>query len=69
MAMNGLVNLASVLEATDGRNQIHVDPETGRQAKKAIDRMLDFAAAKKAKALPTGPLEQEGALFKGIGPA
>jgi quinolinate synthase len=69
MAMNGLVNLANVLEATDGRNEIHVDPEIGRQAKKAIDRMLDFAAAKKAKALPTGSLEQEAKLFNGIGPA
>jgi quinolinate synthase len=69
MAMNGLINLANVLEATDGRNEIHVDPEIGRQAKRAIDRMLDFAAAKKAKALPTGSLEQEAKLFNGIGPA
>jgi quinolinate synthase len=67
MAMNGLRNLADVLET--GSNEIHVDPDIGRQAKRAIDRMLDFAAAKKAKALPSGPLEQEGALFKGIGPA
>ncbi|HJV53868.1 MAG TPA: quinolinate synthase NadA [Noviherbaspirillum sp.] len=67
MAMNGLQNLAEVLES--GKNEIHVDPEIGRQAKRAIDRMLDFAAAKKAKALPTGALEQEAALFKGIGPA
>jgi len=67
MAMNGLQNLADVLET--GRNQIHVDPETGRQAKRAIDRMLDFAAAKKAKALPSGTLEQEGKLFSGVGPA
>ena len=69
MAMNGLQNLADVLEATDGRNEIFVDPEIGKQAKRAIDRMLDFAAAKKAKALPTGALEQEANLFKGIGPA
>ncbi|HWJ94187.1 MAG TPA: quinolinate synthase NadA [Telluria sp.] len=67
MAMNGLQNLAEVLES--GKNEIHVDPEIGRQAKRAIDRMLDFAAAKKAKALPTGALEQEAKLFKGIGPA
>jgi quinolinate synthase len=67
MAMNGLVNLAAVLES--GKNEIHVDPETGRQAKRAIDRMLDFAAAKKAKALPTGALEIEGKLYNGIGPA
>jgi quinolinate synthase len=69
MAMNGLVNLAAVLEATDGRNEIHVDPETGRQAKRAIDRMLDFAAARKAKALPSGALEQNATLFSGVGPA
>jgi quinolinate synthase len=67
MAMNGLQNLAEVLET--GKNEIHVDPEIGRQAKRAIDRMLDFAAAKKAKALPTGALEQEAKLFTGIGPA
>jgi quinolinate synthase len=67
MAMNGLQNLADVLES--GNNEIHVDPETGRQAKRAIDRMLDFAAAKKAKALPTGTLEIEGKLYNGIGPA
>jgi quinolinate synthase len=69
MAMNGLQNLADVLEATDGKNEIFVDPDIGKQAKRAIDRMLDFAAAKKAKALPTGALEQEAKLFNGIGPA
>jgi quinolinate synthase len=67
MAMNGLQNLVEVLES--GKNEIHVDPEIGRQAKRAIDRMLDFAAAKKAKALPTGALEKESKLFSGIGPA
>jgi quinolinate synthase len=67
MAMNGLQNLAEVLER--GNNEIQVDPETGRQAKRAIDRMLDFAAAKKAKALPSGTLQQETTLFSGIGPA
>ncbi|WP_020654094.1 quinolinate synthase NadA [Massilia niastensis] len=67
MAMNGLKNLAEVLET--GANEIHVDPEIGRQAKRAIDRMLDFAAARKAKALPTGALEQNATLFSGVGPA
>ncbi|HEU4851047.1 MAG TPA: quinolinate synthase NadA [Telluria sp.] len=67
MAMNGLQNLADVLES--GRNEVFVDPEIGKQAVRAIDRMLDFAAAKKAKALPTASLEQESNLFKGIGPA
>ena len=67
MAMNGLQNLADVLES--GKNEIFVDPEIGRQAVRAIDRMLDFAAAKKAKALPTGDLANETTLFSGVGPA
>ncbi|MEW6759993.1 MAG: quinolinate synthase NadA [Pseudomonadota bacterium] len=67
MAMNGLKNLAEVLET--GANEVHVDPEIGRQAKRAIDRMLDFAAAKKAQALPSGALEQNTKLFNGVGPA
>ncbi|WP_292044263.1 quinolinate synthase NadA [Massilia sp. UBA6681] len=67
MAMNGLKNLAEALES--GANEVHVDPEIGRQAKRAIDRMLDFAAAKKAQALPSGALEQNTKLFNGVGPA
>jgi quinolinate synthase len=67
MAMNGLKNLAEVLET--GANEVFVDPEIGRQAVRAIDRMLDFAAAKKAKALPQGALEQNAQLFSGVGPA
>ena len=67
MAMNGLKNLAEVLET--GANEVHVDPDIGRQAKRAIDRMLDFAAARKAQALPSGALEQNSKLFNGVGPA
>ncbi len=67
MAMNGLQNLAEVLES--GANEIFVDPAIGKQAVRSIDRMLDFAAAKKAKALPSGDLAREGALFSGVGPA
>ncbi|MEJ7806149.1 MAG: quinolinate synthase NadA [Telluria sp.] len=67
MAMNGLQNLADVLE--NFNNEIHVDPQIGKEAVRAIDRMLDFAAAKKAKALPTGELAKEASLFSGVGPA
>ena len=67
MAMNGLQNLADVLE--NGNNEIHVDPAVGVQAVRSIDRMLDFAAAQKAKALPTGELAKESTLFSGVGPA
>ena len=71
MAMNGLKNLADALENSveNGANEVHVDPEIGRQAKRAIDRMLDFAAARKAQALPSGALEQNTKLFNGVGPA
>jgi len=56
-----------VLES--GANEVFVDPAIGKEAVRAIDRMLDFAAAKKAKALPTGALEQNTTLFSGVGPA
>jgi quinolinate synthase len=51
------------------KNEIHVDPAVGVQAKRSIDRMLDFAAAKKAKVAPSADLAQEAKLFQGIGPA
>lgn len=41
MAMNGLINLAEVLEK--GHNEIHVDRALGERAKVSIQRMLDFA--------------------------
>jgi quinolinate synthase len=44
MEMNGLRNLAAVLET--GSNEIHVDPEIGRRAMVPLQRMLDFAAGR-----------------------
>ena len=41
MAMNGLENLAAVLE--NGLNEIQIDPAIGRRAKISIERMLKFA--------------------------
>jgi len=67
MAMNALSNLAEVLES--GRNEIHVDPEIGRQAYTCIDRMLDFAAKQKANVRPSSDLASESKLFQGVGPA
>jgi quinolinate synthase len=74
MAMNGLQNLADLLEnmdnaAASAANEIHVDPEIGKQAVTSINRMLDFAAAKKAKVRPGADLAKEAKLFSGIGPA
>jgi len=48
MAMNGLHNLAEVLE--EGKNEIHVDPSIIPRAVQPIKRMLDFA---KQIGLPT----------------
>ena len=47
MAMNGLNNLATVLET--GKNEIHIDAEISRKAKICIMRMLDFAKVEKAR--------------------
>ncbi|QJD93201.1 quinolinate synthase NadA [Duganella dendranthematis] len=74
MAMNGLQNLADVLEKMDdpvasAAHEIFVDAEIGKQAVTSITRMLDFAAAKKAKVQPGPDLAQEAKLFSGIGPA
>ena len=41
MAMNGLVNLAEVLDS--GRNEVHIDPLIIPRAVQPIQRMLDFA--------------------------
>jgi len=67
MAMNGLQNLHHVL--LTGSNEIHVDPALGRKASVCIDRMLDFAAQKKANVRPSADLANEQKLFAGIGPA
>ena len=67
MAMNGLQNLADVLES--GRNAIHIDPQVAGKAYTCIDRMLAFAAQRKANVRPGGDLAKEQKLFAGIGPA
>lgn len=48
MAMNGLGNLAQSLE--DGVNEVHVNPEVGKQAMVSLKRMLDFAEQLKLQA-------------------
>jgi quinolinate synthase len=64
MAMNGLENLANVLD--DFKNEVFVEPEVGQKARRSIERMLDFAATHgvgpaAARATPGDPA--------GIGPA
>jgi len=67
MAMNSLQNLADVLES--GRNAISVDEAIRAKAVTCIDRMLDFAAARKANVRPSADLAAEQNLFAGLGPA
>ncbi|WP_034412072.1 quinolinate synthase NadA [Derxia gummosa] len=69
MAMNGLEGLVRLLEAAEHGavpdHEINVDPALGREAKVAIDRMLDFAAAHARKPAPA--FTSEGS--QGFGPA
>jgi len=67
MAMNGLQNLAEVMES--GRNEIHVDTDISRKAIICIDRMLSFASQHEANVRPSADLAKEQKLFSGIGPA
>ena len=67
MAMNGLENLAAVLE--NGSNQVQVAPDIAEKAVHSINRMLDFAAAQKLNARPRADLAQEAGLFANVGPA
>jgi quinolinate synthase len=67
MAMNGLANLAAVLE--QGGNEIHVDAGLGERARVPIERMLAFAAEQKKNVRASGDLARDRALFEHIGPA
>jgi len=59
MAMNGLADLARVLET--GANEIRVDPATGARARVPIDRMLAFTGASRAGRPATGLVPHLGA--------
>ena len=64
MAMNGLSNLAEVL--ANGKNEVYVDPDISRRAKRSITRMLDFA---RGLDLSSSPIENAPGGASGIGPA
>jgi quinolinate synthase len=67
MAMNGLANLARVLET--GANEIHIDPAAGRKALRGIQRMLDFARSRRAPAAAPSDREYGKVYAHGMGPA
>ena len=64
MAMNGLANLAEVL--TTGKNEVHIDADISRRAKRSIERMLDFA---KGLDLASFPVKNVPGSADGVGPA
>ncbi|MDD5030825.1 MAG: quinolinate synthase NadA [Rhodoferax sp.] len=59
MAMNGLADVARVLET--GANEIQVDPALGVRARRPIDRMLAFTAALKHGQVPGSLVAHIGA--------
>ncbi len=65
--MNGLANLAEVLER--GHNEIHVDRTLGERACVPIERMLAFAAERKRSVKASGDLARDITLFQNVGPA
>jgi quinolinate synthase len=67
MAMNGLGNLAAVLERGD--NEIFVDSRIAARARLPIDRMLDFAARHKKRVQASGDLAKDVSLFSNVGAA
>jgi len=67
MAMNGLENLADVLER--GHNEIFVDAALGERARLPIDRMLAFAAEHKRRVQASGDLARDSALYENVGAA
>jgi quinolinate synthase len=67
MAMNGLANLAHVLEC--GHGEIFVDPAIGERARLPIDRMLAFAAERKKRVQTSGDLGRDAVLFANVGAA
>ncbi|AZG11739.1 quinolinate synthase NadA [Pigmentiphaga sp. H8] len=67
MAMNGLENLMGCLE--QGAGEVLLEPALGRQARRPIDRMLDFAARRDCRVRASGDLARDAALFSAVGPA
>lgn len=67
MAMNGLRNLAETLER--GTNEVHIDPHAGRKALKGIQRMLDFAQARKVGVAAQKDAQYGRIYANGMGPA
>ncbi len=64
MAMNGLANLADVLEQR--KNEIEIDTAVADRARQSIQRMLDFA---KGLDLANAALKNAPGDIRGIGPA
>lgn len=67
MAMNSLQGVEQAL--LHGTGTIELDAALGRTARKPIQRMLDFAAARKQNVQASGDMALDAALFHQFGPA
>ncbi|MDL5037573.1 quinolinate synthase NadA [Comamonas resistens] len=67
MAMNSLQGVEQAL--LHGQRSIELDPALGRAARKPIQRMLDFAAARSQNVRASGEMALDAALFHQFGPA
>ena len=67
MAMNSLQGVEQAL--LHGQGSIELDPALGRAARKPIQRMLDFAAARSQNVRASGEMALDAALFHQFGPA
>ena len=67
MAMNSLQGVEQAL--LQGTGAIELDAALGRAARKPIQRMLDFAAARKQNVQASGDMALDTALFHQFGPA
>ena len=67
MAMNSLQGVEQAL--LQGTGAIELDAALGRAARKPIQRMLDFAAARKQNVQASGDMVLDTALFHQFGPA
>ena len=67
MAMNGLLGIEQCLLNKSG--EVTLSKELAAAASKPLQRMLDFAAAKKQRVTASGDIVKDRALFNNVGAA
>ncbi len=67
MAMNTLEKLLNALKGEGNLHEIHLDESIRKEAKKSLDRMLDFAESRAINVRASGDLAKDQALFANVG--